>query len=307
MAKFIIVSTGATMFLRAVNGQMEIAVKTKDLVQQLAIDAEINIKEIECRSGAELTFDTILKIRDVILEARDSHDGVIVLTGTDSMEEMAFSLDLMLSPGVPVVVTGSMRPADAVGYDGYSNLADAIAVAGSRNSRRLGVLVVMNESVHPARYIRKQDSQLPGAFQSHPGPIAQMRLGPHFYYAGLPKMKRFLTLDDDKLRQLNVLLWPVTAQPTRVPVSLLKTLDGMVIAGMGTGSVPQKTVEELQPWVNRIPIVISSRCPIGMSYDDQFYQGSREKYENQGFRILGYEYLNPYQARIQLMLEQASA
>jgi hypothetical protein len=111
-------------------------------------------------------------------------------------EEAAFALDLLLPPedlaGKPLVITGAMKPRDILGYDGFSNLRDSIEVAASPESRNFGVLVVMNDDIHPARYVRKHDSQLMGSFRSHPGPVGQIRRGvPRFYYSQLPQIERY--------------------------------------------------------------------------------------------------------------------
>jgi len=87
-------------------------------------------------------------------------------------------------------------------------------------------------------------------------------------------------------------------------MEMLPNIDGLVLAGMGTGSLPNHLVDELsKKWTSEIPIVISSRCLIGLSYDDDYYTGSRDKYESKGFRLDGYEALNPNQSRIRLCLE----
>jgi len=88
------------------------------------------------------------------------------------------------------------------------------------------------------------------------------------------------------------------------PVSMLREIDGLVISGMGTGSISNSLIETLSPeHTSKMPIIIVSRCANGTNCDDYLYKGSLEKYEKKGFRISGYEHLNPQQARLKLMLE----
>jgi L-asparaginase len=172
-----------------------------------------------------------------------------------------------------------------------------------------GVLVVMNDSIHLAQYVRKADSQLLGAFRSHPGPIGQLRGGqPVFYYAPPPAAAPSFLPDDAFLRlspaalRTRVAIWPL-AVSALLPDSLLGELDGLVLAGSGTGSLPAALAEQLAPWTRRLPIVIASRCGEGANHDDFLYRGSRAKYEDRGFILgRGYEQLNPLQARTLLVL-----
>jgi len=305
--KIIIAATGGTIAQRAVGGRMEVALSAAEIVSGLRTDAEVEAVEISRLHGANLTFDTALDIRDLVLSRADA-DGFVVTTGTDSMEEIAFALDLLLPPGRPLALTGAMRPPEMVGSDGLSNLIDAVEVVAAPEARDLGALVVMNESIHPARYVRKEDSASLGAFRSHPGPVGQMRRGrPTFHYLGLPPVDRFPDVDRDLLRATQVPIWTMTVSPT-LPEAMLAGLHGLIIAGMGTGSIARHTIEQLSPrWTSRLPIVLSSRCPVGLSFDDFIYKGSLDKYESAGFRVLGYEELNPLQARIKLCLELARA
>ena len=87
--------------------------------------------------------------------ADDECDGLIVTHGTDTLEETAFLLDLTLPANKPVVVVGAMRPADAVGYDGLRNFANAVRVASDAQAAGRGVLVVMGDRIFAARDVYK--------------------------------------------------------------------------------------------------------------------------------------------------------
>jgi L-asparaginase len=201
----------------------------------------------------------------------------------------------------------------------------------------LGVVAVMNNCVHASRYLRKHDSANLGMmFQSHPGPIGELRCGEaQLYYLGLPKIKRHeeyelkgkaaeiikLTcerttepLDHDDRERMEqkeelalipqVLIWSMAVQAIAPPESLLNNIDGLVLSGMGTGSISESFVEQLSPrFTSKIPVVIVSRTAVGMNFDDFLYKGSLQKYESLGFRLReGYSHLNSLQARILLLL-----
>lgn len=299
--KILVMMTGGTIAQREIHGRMRIVLNLDDLLKDVASvdDVTLDIYQIDSRLGADLTFDTLWDIRNQILTTE--HDGYVLVTGTDSMEELAFFLDYTINAEVPVVITGAMKPSDIAGYDGLSNLQQAIQVAADKNSRGKGVSIVINDAIHSARYVRKVDSQLIGAFQSNPGPIGQIRCG-HvvYYYSSLPATKK---KTDIKLEQLkrNIPIWSM-AVGMQFKEEWLQHVDGLVIAGMGTGSISESLIAMLSPkWTTQMPIVLATRCIWGTNYDDYYYRGSREKYESKGFLLSDFKNYNPMQCRIALL------
>ncbi|PSC76983.1 L-asparaginase [Micractinium conductrix] len=104
-----------------------------------------------------------------------------------------------------------------------------------------------------------------------------------------------------------VAIWTLTAGALSPPEALLQQLDGLVLAGSGTGSLSAATLGALAPWTAHLPCVVASRCGCGANHDDFCYRGSLEKYENRGFILRGgYEELNPLQARALLVMRLAA-
>jgi L-asparaginase len=304
MKKILVMSTGGTISQKAVDGKMHVTYSSRELLSKIDTIAELDFIDVSQAVGAELRLEHLFGIRDLVVE-RSDYDGYLLISGTDSMEEIAFGLDLLLEPKKPFVITGAAKPTDIPGYDGEANLLASLNVLTSEEASSLGVLVVLNDNVHPARYVRKQDSALMGTFQSHPGPIAQIRRGkPLFYYSGLPPIQRLTSARREKASN-RVMIWTMAVDPI-LPEDMLKNLDGLVLAGMGTGSIATSIIDQLAQWTSKMPIIVTSRCPVGLNFDDYYYKGSLEKYEDRGFRILGYEQLNPLQARLKLILEIAS-
>lgn len=100
----------------------------------------------------------------LILE--EKADGIVIVQGTNLMEEVAFAIDLLVRTEVPVVCTGAMRPATAPSADGAYNFIDAVMTAASDNCRGMGTLVVMNGEIHSALYVRKEHTLNLNAFTS---------------------------------------------------------------------------------------------------------------------------------------------
>ena len=120
---------------------------------------DLTFFEFSKRIGINLSMEDVVALPNLIVEKTSSHDGIVLLTGTDSLEEIAFGLDLLLDIRDPVVITAAMRPSDALGYDGFRNFRDAVAVAAAPQSTGNGVLVVISEEIHAAQYLRKLDSK----------------------------------------------------------------------------------------------------------------------------------------------------
>ena len=110
---------------------------------------------------------TIHKIFD-----EDKADGIVITHGTNTIEETAYFLNLVLKTDKPVVVVGSMRPSSAISADGYLNLVNAIKVAADPSSRGRGCLLVMNDTIFNGRDVTKNATYRVEAFQSRDlGPL----------------------------------------------------------------------------------------------------------------------------------------
>ena len=150
-------------------------------VPALAQVAGLRARTINTRPSVQLTAAEALDIARAAAGAADSGRGVVVTHGTDTLEEVALLCDLLYAGEPPIVFTGAMRHASALGADGPANLFDAVVVAGAAGAEGLGVLVSFAGAVHAARAVRKADSTAPDAF-------ASPRLGPDRARAGGPRL-----------------------------------------------------------------------------------------------------------------------
>jgi L-asparaginase len=106
---------------------------------------------------------------------RNEADGVVITHGTNTLEETAWLLHLSVASDTPIVVTGAMRPASALSGDGPLNLVDAVRVASAQVARGLGVLVVMDSTIHGARDVTKTNTLRVDAFASPmAGPLGRV-------------------------------------------------------------------------------------------------------------------------------------
>ena len=147
-------------------------------VPALAAVPGLRARTVSTRPSVQLTAAEALDIARTAAAEADAGRGVVVTHGTDTLEEVALLCDLVYAGDAPIVFTGAMRPASALGADGPANLYDAVVVAGAAGAEGLGVLVAFAGAVHAARAVRKADSTAPDAFASpRLGPVGRVQEG----------------------------------------------------------------------------------------------------------------------------------
>lgn len=247
-------------------------------VPELADGADI-VAETFCNvPSPHLTLDIICGVAMRIKALAESGcDGVVITHGTDTLEETAYTLDILLGDlGIPVVVTGAMRHPQQVGADGGANLLSAVRVACYERAKNCGVLVVVNDEIHSAQYVRKVHGFAPSAFCSAPlGAVGWVREG--VPYIGLPPAPLPALVGADKQGSAVVPMVTVGVGADVVQVkSLLGTdSDGLVIAGVGGGHVPPDWVKPVQELAVKMPVVLCSRVGTGGALQNTYgYAGS---------------------------------
>lgn len=174
--------------------------------------------------------------------SRPDCDGVVITHGTDTLEESAFFLDLVLAPGKPVVLTAAMRPATALSADGPMNLLQACTVASDPAARGRGVLVVAADRIHAARWLAKADTHSLLALDA-PGRCALGHALPvRFELPPFPATAPALPLQAldgrDDLPAVEVFYVGAGSAPALLAQAPALGLAGAVLAFPGNGSVP---------------------------------------------------------------------
>ena len=148
--------------------------------------ATITGEQVASVGSQDMTIEIWKKLAIRINEifAKNEADGIVVTHGTDTQEETAYFLDLVVTSDKPVVLTGSMRAATAISADGPKNLYDAITIAVNPKSKGRGVLVSFNEGIYDARDVMKLSTTKTNAFGSpNTGPVGQAYDGRVEYYS----------------------------------------------------------------------------------------------------------------------------
>lgn len=227
-------------------------------------------------------------------------DGVIITHGTDTVEETAFLFDLTLPTAKPVVFVGAMRPADAVGYDGLRNFANALQVLRSPQAAGRGVMVVMGDKVIAARDVRKSRTRGLDAFDGFPRPSIALVTPSALEWFGAPwrvdETARFAF--PDALPDAPILYVHAGMTPDYVDRLVTAQTRGIVVAGLGEGNMPEAVRQTLAGLAAEgIAVVRSSRLDEGLV--------DREP-EDDANRFIAARALGPPKARILLQLLIAS-
>ncbi|HEU5017211.1 MAG TPA: asparaginase [Pseudolabrys sp.] len=189
------------------------------------------------------TLQDILKLaRHASRILADRHvDGLVLVHGTNGLEETAYFLHLTLKTDKPVIVTGAQRPFTALSSDGPMNLIDAFRVAACDKVRGLGVLVVANNQIHTARDVSKTSTYRLHTFQSRThGPLGDLDAdGLHLYRAPVRQhtmQSAFNIGAIDALPRVDILYVHAGARPDLVAAVLERGAKGIVVAGVGGGA-----------------------------------------------------------------------
>jgi L-asparaginase len=263
---------------------------------------ELRVQDVANKPGASLSFGDLFGLADAISAAvGDGVAGAVVIQGTDTIEETAYLLDLLVASDAPVVVTGAMRNPSLAGPDGPANILAAIRVAASSYARGLGCVVVMNDQIHAARWVAKAHTASPAAFISPGfGPLGHIAEGQ--VYIPVRLRDRSPLFSPVPRRKVRVGLVTIALGDDAVLIgALAEHVQGLVVAAFGAGHVPAGSVTSLAELAARMPVVLTSRTGAGPVHHHTYgFPGSETDLLSRGLISAGY--LAPLKARLLLYL-----
>ena len=242
----------------------------------------------------------MLALYHKIKEEADNYDGVVITHGTDTLEETAYFLDTMEIPHMPIVLTGAMRSSNELGSDGVYNYLSALRVASDDKAADKGVLVVMNDEIHAAKYVTKTHTTNVGTFQTPThGPLGLIMKQEILYFKTAEPRVRF---DLDCIQGLVPIISAYAGMTDELIDMLdLEQLDGLVIQAFGAGNVPKETAQKLENLLQKgIPVALVSRCFNGIAEPVYAYQGGGVQLQESG--VLFVKELNAQKARLKLLI-----
>ena len=227
--------------------------------------------------------------------------GIVVTSGTDTLEETAYFLDLTLHTEKPVVIVGSMRNPSTLGYEGAANLLDGYRVAADPASRGKGVLVVLNDEINSAREVTKTDAHRLGTFQSRDyGILGVVDADRIVYYRDVVKRHTSRSEFDvshlDDLPRVDVVMTYQGASGDVIKALVDQGARGIVIASAGAGATSGTQDEGIRYATEKGVFVVTTTRTGSGRIASRSRVSSAPRFQIQG------EDLAPVKARILLML-----
>jgi L-asparaginase len=267
---------------------------------QLQDVAQIHVYEFTNIPSPYMTPEKMFELGNLIHEKSRQYDGIVITHGTDTLEETAYFLDLMICTSKPVALTAAMRSGSELGLDGPRNIVGAVRVVSDDTSHDRGVLVVMNDEINCARDVVKTDSGKTDAFET-----------PLYGLLGIIDPDKVIFYRDRLIKE------SIITDQIDTNVDLIKCVSGMedhhlqasinngvkaiVLEAFGRGNVPRSIMPTIKKALDHnILIVISSRTYTGRVLAEYGYEGGGRNLADLGV-VLGGDLKGP-KMRLKLML-----
>ena len=252
-----ILATGGTIASTG-NGLLT-ASDLRSAIPELEQVASISIEDFVTIPSSRMTPEIQFQLAQRVNELLDSSElaGVVITHGTDSLEESAFFLDLLVNSTKPVVFTAAQRPPTRVDTDGPRNLLNAVLIAADDRSIELGVMITLNDEIHAARNARKTHSTAVEAFRSAgTGKLGYVDEGRIFY---LWKPTRRVHLSPESIQpRVDLIRLVVGSDGHLIRAAVQAGAKGIVIEVFGRGNVPPAAVAELGKAIEQDVVVVFS-------------------------------------------------
>lgn len=305
--KVFVISTGGTIAMRydPVRKAVFPAVTGKELLEAvppLKDLCPVEVYEFSNVPSSHMTPQLMLELAKKVEEILedDSVLGAVITHGTDTLEETAYFLNLVLKTQKPVCLVGAMRSSAEISPDGPKNIFNAVKTAACPEARGKGVFVVLNDEIHSAVEVTKTSTSNVSTFKSpFWGPLGYVDDDRVIFGRNPVSIQR---IDTNKVED-DVYLVKLAAGTDDFILQALvdKKVKGIVIEAMGRGNVPLKVVPGIERAIQeKIPVVLTSRCHGGRVLGVYGYEGAAKPLNEMGV-ILGGE-MSGHKARIKLML-----
>lgn len=301
--KILIITTGGTIAMKhnspfgvIPNNEFTKHLRSFPQLEEIAI---IDVYEFSNIPSPFIDPNIMLKLAKIIDKKIKDYNGVVVTHGTDTLEETAYMLDLILKTNKPVIITAAMRSSSELGLDGPRNIVGAVRVAGADRSSNRGVLVVMNDEIDSARDVVKTDSSKTDAFVSPSlGLLGVVDPDKILFYRKSEEHEKIIT---DSIEPNIDLIKCCSGMDGRfIESSIHNGAKAIVIEAFGRGNVPKTIIPSLEKAIkNNILVVLVSRTYTGRVLAEYGYEGGGLFLQKKGV-LLGGDLKGP-KMRIKLM------
>ena len=288
MGKIQLIATGGTIAMsKDANGKSVPAFSGNDLLSNLpGLHQEIQLQVLNfsnvasCNMSPERMLALGMEVENILKDPELC--GIVITHGTDTLEETAYFLNLIINDSRPIIFTAAQRDASEGDSDGPRNLRNAILIALNKQAIGRDVLVCFNEEIFAARDVRKLHTSQVDAFSSgkygilgsiednsviwHKRPQSTIKLGTPTVLANIHICKAYTGMSDTSLKFIEE-----------------TDTDGLVIEAFGKGNIPPNVVPYIKQTVSKgVPVVITSRCLFGNTTPTYGYPGGGADLERVG-------------------------
>ena len=277
--RVVIVATGGTI-AGAAESTTAVGYKSGAVAVDVLIDAVPQMKKVADVRGVQVASVGSQDMNDELwvklatevnnLLAQSDVDGVAITHGTDTMEETAYFLNLVVKSEKPVVLTGSMRPSTSLSADGPLNIYNAVGVASDPRAKGRGVLVVANDDIHGARAVTKRHTTDVETFISPEVGVIGVCLFDDREFSRSPARGHttatpFKVATGQTLPRVDVIYAHAGMSPDLIDAAVANGAKGLVIAGVGDGNMTTPSLEAVKRAIAKgVVVVRSSRVGEGI-------------------------------------------
>ena len=278
MKKIHVIATGGTIASKALTSVATIGYEPstfsiEDLlpdVSMLAGRIEVTAEQLLKKQSPDFTDEDVMVLARRVDEVLQGDvDGIVITMGTDTMEEVAYFLNLTIHSTKPIAITGAVRPAGLITTDGPLNILNAIRVAADDNTVGQGVVVAMDDYIICARDVMKSSSFKTDTFQGGDyGVVGTVRNGVVNYYH--KSVKKHTVDSEFNIRDIQEPLPPVeiiymhlSCSDTMFRACLSTNPKGIISAGYGGGAIHKDIVAYYRAYPGQLPMIVRS---VGVPY-----------------------------------------
>jgi L-asparaginase len=307
MSKVVILTTGGTIASTEdkKTGLLKAGILTGDeliSINDLFLDSEVEViaESIFQIPSNYMTFNHLLILKEKIEQIfkNNSTGGIVITHGTNTLEETAYFLDLTISNENPIIITGSQRGPTELGTDAFTNIRQSVIAASDIHTKGIGTMVLFNERIFSARYVKKIHSYNTNAFSSfgygYLGIVDRNRV---FIYQK-PIQKEFYKIGNS-IPIVDIIKISLGSNGKFIYCSVKSGSKGIVLEGAGRGHIPPQAVEAVDFAIaHGVKVVLTTSCEEGEVFPVYDFTGGVKDLQDRGV-ITGKDY-DSKKARIKL-------
>ena len=260
--------------------------------------ARVSAEQVSNVGSDNITNEILLRLAKRVnaLLAQPDVAGIVITHGTDTLEETAYFLNLVVKSDKPVVITGAMRPSTAISADGPSNILQAVKLAATPDARGRGVMIALSDRIGSARFATKTNANTLDTFQGHDAGYLGTLVDQNPYFETIVTKKHTTATPFDiskleTLPEVAIVMHYQSDTGFMYDAATAQGVKGIIAAGVGAGSTSLRSIPSIKKAIEQgVVVVRSSRTGSGFVPVDPAYPG------------LVADSLNPQKARILLML-----